>query len=245
MKIIHLANTGFLLKNTSKDKTILIDAVNTDKVYPFTSLPEPTLKDMVAGKHPFECIDLILFTHHHKDHFDAESTLKILESHPESAVFSTPKAYEILVAHSSCTSELKKRIYFGEVPLKKTLSFNINGISFYGTSLLHSGNQYKDVQNYCYTLDIDSETVFHCGDAHHSVENYKNCGVAELNVSIALLDFPYITLSSGRKVIKEFIKPQKIHLMHLPIASEDKYEWIKAVEKSIEKFSDELPTIIL
>lgn len=245
MKIITLANTGFLLKSTSEGKTILIDAVNTEKVYPFASLPEATLQDMISGNYPFERIDLILFTHHHKDHFDAESTLKILESHPESAVFSTPKTYELLVGHSSCSSELKKRIYFGEVPLRKTLSFNINGVSFYGTNLLHSGAQYKDVQNYCYTLDIDSETVFHCGDAHHSVENYKNCGVAELNVSIALLDFPYITLSSGRKVIKEFIKSQKIHLMHLPIASEDKYEWIKSVEKSIEKFSDELPAIIL
>lgn len=245
MKIIPLANTGFLLKSTAEDKTILIDAINTEKVYLFASLPEATLQDMVSGNYPFESIDLILFTHHHKDHFNAENTLKVLDAHPESMVFSTIQTYDILINHDRCSSELKKRIFFGEVPLKKTLAFNVNKVSFYATRLMHSGEQYKDVQNYCYSINFNDEIIFHCGDAHHSIENYQDTGISKLNITIALLDFPYITLSSGRNVIKDYIKPKKIHLMHLPLASEDKFGWIKAVEKSVERFTDELPEIIL
>jgi hypothetical protein len=69
VEITYSNNAGFLI--TDADHKILIDAHYKGNACT-PSMPTRILKQIVAGESPFDGIDLILVTHNHTSHFDAE-----------------------------------------------------------------------------------------------------------------------------------------------------------------------------
>lgn len=242
MKIRYIANTGFLIE--SKDKKILIDGIHSKNVNPYESVDENTLHKIVHGDPPFHNLDLLLFTHYHWDHFDPELTIKTLINNPGLKLFSSKQTVDYLKANAVYTDDLESRIYFDDLKFKESRSYNINGINFSAAFLSHDGEQYQDVANYTYLININEGKIFHCGDAKPNAFNYESIGLEKENIHIALLDFPYFSLTSGRKVVNEYIKPDKIIIMHLPTEENDSFNWLKTVKKVADRYADRLPEIV-
>jgi len=243
INIHHVANTGFLLQYNGKK--ILIDGIHTKQVDPYYSVDQSTLDKIIHGEPPFDHLDLLLFTHYHWDHLDGESTLTVLKNQPNLTLFSSKQTIDYIKTMANYDSTIDTQLVFGELNLKSIQNYSINGIDFSAISLLHDGDQYKEVVNFSYIIKFDEQSVFHCGDAKPSLYNFENLGLSELDITIALLDFPYISLSSGRKVINSFIQPEQIFLMHLPDIEKDSYNWLKTVHKIVVRYGDTLPKMTL
>lgn len=245
MKIVHLTNTGFLLADEAKGKKVMIDAIHTAKVKPYKKVDDSTLLKMIEGAPPFDNIDLLLYTHHHEDHFNGKNTLRFLKSHVNTKLFSTPQTLQILRTNEEYDKSLESQLLSTELTWKETRKFYIAGIEFDCTPLVHDGKEYQDVENYCYTLHMENKRIFHCGDAQPSEFNFQHTIIPDLGITDALLDFPYVTLTAGRKVIQNYIKPEKIYIMHLPEESEDAYGWLNIVNKVVDRYKEELPEVEL
>ena len=242
MKIKYIANTGFLIE--SNRKKILIDGIHNKEVKPYESVDETILHNIVNGVPPFDNLDLLLFTHYHWDHFDPVITIKTLTNNPHLKLFSSKQTVDYLKTNSEYNNHIEQQLYFDEIKFKETKNYTVNEINFAATFLTHDGEEYKDVINYTYLINLDEGRIFHCGDAKPSTFNYEGIGFEKENIDIALVDFPYFSLTSGRKIVNEYIKPDKIIVMHLPTEQNDTYNWLKTVRKVVDRYSNRLPEII-
>jgi L-ascorbate metabolism protein UlaG (beta-lactamase superfamily) len=76
---MYVANEGFLVK--ASNRKILVDALFGRFESDWCDVPSgPVIEKMEKGIEPFDQIDLILISHAHVDHFNAEIVSKHLES---------------------------------------------------------------------------------------------------------------------------------------------------------------------
>lgn len=79
--LMYLANCGMLIDYNGT--RILLDALCADDS-PFDRIPAEAETLLLEGCRPYDQIDLVLFTHPHLDHFNAEKTAQFMKKHPES-----------------------------------------------------------------------------------------------------------------------------------------------------------------
>ncbi|HCX64083.1 MAG TPA: hypothetical protein DHN33_02580 [Eubacteriaceae bacterium] len=243
MTITALANTGFFLSGSRKN--VLIDALHNKRIPPFYSVADDQLNAMIKGEGAYQKVDLLLFTHEHRDHFDGDLVCRFLQQHPETSLFATPHVLDALRQSRLYEKSFEARLHTKILSLHETAYLSVGGVDFFATSLSHAGESFEDVVNYAYTVTVDEAFVFHCGDAAPNRENYEHSGIDQLDITDALLDFPYVTLRSGRMVVSKWIQPKRIFLMHLPTPQEDQYQWRKAIDKALQDHQQDLPSVII
>ena len=76
-----LSNEGFAIE--AAGKSVFIDAIQPVGQRERGELPEEVFGRMLARKAPFRSVALMLVSHPHSDHFDADATASFLKRHPE------------------------------------------------------------------------------------------------------------------------------------------------------------------
>ena len=170
-KITLLANAGLLLEY--EDSSFLVDGLFDSGELPFQNLPESVWSDLLAGKHPFEQIDYLLFTHDHPDHFSEEMTWQYLRHHRVKGVF-LPE--EVL----SCSERLKYLLQKEGIPTallspqtNKTLYHVTPQITVQAIETLHLDKQYWDVPHFCYLLTFGKKQFLVTADVDYTQERFS------------------------------------------------------------------------
>ncbi len=228
-KISYVSNAGVLL--TFNKKKVLVDGLCNSVVPIFKNPPLEIQTQIIRGISPYKNIDLILFTHHHPDHFDPQSTVNFLKHHPNTVVIANQDAIsEICRLHSGWANSqlIQANTLMG---LNENLH-EVDGVKIWAISLLHEGDEYKYVENFAYLIEVGGKKILHVGDAKPISDNYINLNLIEKNIDLLIVPFPYVGLSSARQVIEKYINPQKIAAVHLPYRELDSGGWIDATRKS-------------
>ena len=227
-KITYISNAGVLI--TLGDKKILIDGLCDSETPMFKNPPSDLKKKIVANMPPFDNIDIMLFTHHHSDHFDPISITEYRKQNKHTAILVNHEAIRKL--DSFLTGYEFPRCIKCDIPLGSRECFHVHGINIEAISLLHDGKEYEDVQNIAYLIEAGKNTILHVGDAKPTAENYLNLNLTKKNIDLLIAPFPYIGLPSGRRVIEKYIKPKMIMPVHFPYKELDNGGWISATKKS-------------
>ena len=82
--------------------------------------------------------------------------------------------------------------------------------------LPHEGAQYADTLHYGIRIDHAGESILLTGDGAVGCEEMN--GMAP---NVIVVDFPWISLPKGRRVLLEKIRPGKIAVCHIPFAQDD------------------------
>lgn len=86
-----------------------------------------------------------------------------------------------------------------------------------------------DGPNFGFLLDIGGKRIFTAGDAEPGAEETLK-RVAGLSPELALLNFPWLSLRSGRQAF-ERLNPRQTCLFHLPFAEDDSFGYLAAVKE--------------
>ena len=99
--------------------------------------------------------------------------------------------------------------------------------------LPHEGAQYAEVLHYGIQIRCGEEEILLTGDAAVGCEAMN--GMAPQAI---VVDFPWITLPKGRRVLLEEICPKKIVACHIPFAGDDINHYRVAAEKAAQQLEN-------
>lgn len=115
------------------------------------------------------------------------------------------------------------------VPVEDMKPFLMDDLRISFIRLPHEGQQYADTLHYGIFIRCGKESVLLTGDCAVGCEEMK--GMAP---QICVVDFPWISLPKGRKVLLEEICPDKIVACHIPFARDDVNGYREAAAKAAD-----------
>lgn len=196
---------------------IWVDALHTEPVSGFSSV-SPELFSAVMEHPDFAEPNLIFYTHCHPDHFSQELTQQALERWP------------------FAEAVLPERRFSSQILLSRPRQqLSLAGLSARFIRLPHEGEQYADVAHYGCLLEYDGFRVLIPGDCAVASPVLREFLEEVGPVDLALVDFPWITLSKGRRFLQQFIRPKHLAVFHLPFEKDDIYGYRRAVHKTVEQ----------
>ncbi len=231
-RISYVSNAGVLLSFDKKN--ILIDGFCNSVVPIFKNPPVELKTQFIGGISPDKNIDIILFTHHHSDHFDPQTTVKFLKHNPNTVVITNNDAIREIRKQQSGLANIQLIQAGAPMGLSENLHI-IDGVKIQAIPLLHDGDKYRDIQNFAYLIEADGKRILHVGDAKPVGENYADLNLTDKNLDLLIAPFPYVGLSAARRIIKKYINPQKIAVVHFPYRELDSGGWIDATRKSFQR----------
>ncbi|MBA4318200.1 MAG: hypothetical protein C0412_07350 [Flavobacterium sp.] len=251
IEVTYIANSGFLIE--MGNKKILIDALfkNGLNYYPAPSLE--TRNNMVKGIAPFNNINLVLTTHFHPDHCDAEMMTDFLKNNP--SAFGVATALAIKGMKFSETTNSKSPKFISITPdLYSSLDTTLNGIKLKVLRLRHSGSDGKE-ENVGFLVKVAGLTIFHSGDSDGNLndgntgkttlEEYKDLGLANENIDVAFLNRGVFgdSTAPGIEIVRQCIKAKNIVLYHF--SENDKQGELPNVKKIIEGVQKDYSEIVI
>ncbi len=221
-----IANAGVLIRFSGMG--ILVDALHTQPTKKFSTLDYALLRKIVTGREGFSDIGLMLVTHDHIDHNDNAVLLQFIERHQETVVL-TP---------SLSGGEKIQRLG------QKRQSFQASNIHVEAARLTHTGEKYKEVENYGFLLEAGGKTLLFLGDSMDDAEGIRQL-IGGRHIDAAFLNFPLVTLARGKRIVREVIRPDKVFVFHLPFVQDDREGYLKATMRSVEREKDFPPCTLL
>lgn len=234
-RAIYVSNAGVLLE--IGNKRILIDSLCKSPVAIYKNTHEVIRDQIIYGVPPYDRIDLMLFTHHHGDHFEPEGTVDFLQRNPKAVLVSTPETVKRLLAQEANLDE--SRLIAPELKASQETVLEIKEIRLRVMSLIHDGKDYRDVENYGFLIEVNGKRVLHVGDAKPMAENFAHLNLDKEAIDLLLVPFPYVGIPKGQSVIQNLIQPKKVAAIHLPHQDLDRFKWIEGTKKSHARVKDD------
>lgn len=238
IRLTYIANDGILLSTDSVK--IFIDALHTQKVPIFSSVPDNILQEMRAGNGRLNNVDYLLATHAHKDHFSQEEVGIYLGHNRVKAIFTTNKAGLLLRESTDkhLLRDVRHIVMDSAIEEMKTVEFPEVRIKYF--RIEHMGPEFRDVEHFAFIVEIDGINFLHLGDSAFN-KDYLTQMLQNECIDILFCNFPFVNHSLGRIVINESIRPRQIYVMHLPFAEDDQCNYRGMLKKDLEKYRETLP----
>ncbi|MBO5892374.1 MAG: MBL fold metallo-hydrolase [Oscillospiraceae bacterium] len=208
------ANAGVCVDISGK--RIWVDALHSKKVPTFSTV-SPALFSKLLAAPTFEKPDAICYTHCHPDHFSREMTQQALERWPEAKIFLPQRqlTQQVLVE--------------GENP-----EYALGDVTLRFLRLPHEGAQYADTIHYGLLILSSQGNVLVTGDCAVAAPELLQA-VTGVQVDVAILDFPWLTLGKGRAELAA-LAPKQILLYHLPFAEDDGNGYLDSAAKAVSRW---------
>ncbi len=230
MRMRYVSNAGILLETENESIGIDCFCRHQKGIY-YDTTPEmktELLEEIRRGK-----IKALFFTHEHGDHFLAEDIVLACKENIALKVWGNQNVIKALrdAGVSSCQLEdivtLKEAVY-GDIKLRFL-------------DATHIGEQYADIQNYAFLINIGRSTIVVTGDAHPRKQLFEQIGEWSKRIDWLMAPFSYVGLLSARKAIRENVIVQNIFVLHQPQPERDAEGWIENTKKVCGQAQDGLP----
>ncbi|OEK07141.1 MBL fold metallo-hydrolase [Roseivirga misakiensis] len=242
LEITYIANEGVLIANNNQK--VLIDALFDDFYKQYSSPSEKVVTSMMASENPFEQVKVVLTTHMHRDHFEANITGEFLKEHQESRFLSSNQVRDELKAKYVDFSSIQGRVK-AYVRGVHTLKDEINGVTVYSFFIYHAGGERtRSIENMGFIVEVGDKRVLHLGDSDMNPDRFKEVDLAKYEIDVALVPYWYMTSDAGIDIINNSIKAKQLIGIHYPKAPsktaleqiEKNYPQAKVFQKAMETF---------
>ncbi len=225
LEVTYVANEGFLI--SSAGRKIMIDAVFKAETDWCVTPSDSTLERMIKGEAPFDGVSLILFTHHHIDHFSAPLTAGVVKANPGARAVLTGQTLDLLAKEGGFPAVRDRVIALSPRPgAVEKISFGGIDVSVLG--MRHSpfreedgSDRHAGVQHNGYLITIGGKTILHLGDARVGRMRDILDGFRLTDQKIDILFYQCDGQKESIDFIRNQIKPGKIVAMHLHPSSYD------------------------
>jgi L-ascorbate metabolism protein UlaG (beta-lactamase superfamily) len=212
VKIIYIANEGFLIE--SAGKRVLIDALFREGIHPYLKVPANLRNALEISQKPFDRIDLILASHFHADHFDPLAVSTHLTHNADALFVSTNQSIEKMKSAAANFESIKGRTRGLHPKEGDRVALTHRGIRLQVLNVHHGRN--RPIENLGLIWEIAGSRFFHIGDSMANAEDFKNYDILKDKLDFAFLPYWYFLDADYKKAVRDYIKPRYIVLMHIP-----------------------------
>ena len=206
IEITYIMNEGFII--TAKDKKIIIDGLLN------FGISTDIQKRMENADSPFNDIDLILSTHDHADHYDANIVGKHLINNEKGIFVSTYQAIEKLQTEFHNFNDISNRVISIYPEENEIISKKINGVEIEMYNLRHGLN--SKIQNMGFYINIGNKHILHVGDTQNIInDDLQVIGMNRKKIDISFIPYWYLIYQDNREVFRDIINNSKVIAMHL------------------------------
>lgn len=212
--IRYIGTDGFLIQAGSK--SVLVDGLVRNP-WGYTNTPERALALMKARKAPFEWLDLLLFSHAHRDHFEPRMALDVLAAHAEAALVGDGLVErELRETGPEEAKTLGPRIKVPGIGIGGRTSLAVNGIPLTVLGVNHADRE-PAYLTLGYIMDLGPFRIYHQGDLYPDANLGFLASIPweEMKIDIAFFDPFFLQNEAGRKLVVERIRPSAVILMHM------------------------------
>lgn len=213
--ITYLANEGVQL--AAGPDSVLIDALFRDGVRGYARLEPATLEKIENAQAPFDTVKLVLVTHLHADHFDADSVAAHLTHNP-AAVLVTSKQVADPVRLKLTDPTVQARINSYQPNPKEVVNVDGTGLSVELLRLSHGGGRFAKIWNLGYVVHIGGKRILHLGDADLNPATTKPLKAHAIGVDVACIPYWWLQSTDSQLFVTRVLKPKQIIAIHIPPA---------------------------
>ncbi len=223
LEITYIGNEGFLL--SIGGKKILLDALQ-ENPWSYDNIPPDTKKKILAATPPYDKLDLNIASHAHLDHFEPKMTAAAMRAHPEMVFISSqPAVNQLKEAAGEHFAELAKRVR-NITPKWDTLEeTSYKGIGVKLMPVNHSSRQ-PPYMTLAALVNLEGIKLFHLADsvAASNLESFKKLELQKEGIDILFADKFFLSDKIGKEILKNYLKPKLIILMHARESETDTFE---------------------
>ena len=219
LEITYIDNDCFLF--AYRGQRVLIDP--HARIYPKT-----IRESMGSAAPPFGGLDLILVTHNHSDHFDANLVGATLAASPHAILAATQATVNDLEARFAGFDKVKDRVQVFGPKEGERLQATLNGIDLEIVSLSHGGT----TENLGFIIHIGGKKVLHTGDTYPRYIATYDFSKDNLDVALVPYDFfiePDSDWAGGQQAALAGIRARWFIPMHYAPTTSDKDEILRRV----------------
>ena len=200
--VLYVANEGFLVE--AGGKKVLIDALFDDRTIGFAHIPnEETLARMKTSEAPFDDVDVMLFTHRHRDHFGLGSVYERMTNDPSIVMVGPTQVVDDLRVVAPALEGIDDRIHELDLGLFESTKLKVDGIRIRASRVRHSRymetdpstgaevDRHRNVENLIYLVDLDGFSFLHVGDAtlDQNADFFDDKGFQKEEIDVVFLEF--------------------------------------------------------
>ncbi len=221
VEIQYLANEGILIK--TDETQILVDAIFKKEFDYLDVLPDAELKKIEEAEDPYKSIDIILFTHLHGDHFNAQITGKHLTINKKALFFGPNETVVNFKNNFEGFQNIASRVKSETPNLFESKNITLNSIKITVLRLEHFGDSpWKEAENVAYLIFIEDKKILHLGDSNIDMKNLEKFNLANEDIDIAILPYWQLGSDQQKNIIENYIRPKQILVAHIPLKSQAK-----------------------
>lgn len=239
-KILATTNCGLLI--TEGITTVLIDGICAETDC-FSGLNVEDFHKMMIREKPYEKIDLLIFTHTHKDHFDYKRVNQFFEQNNPSALFLDMKRDKDDLGLIEGARKSGVRLLVDDLYPFKQLEWTIGEIKLTCYPNQHSGEEFKDINHYAFLIETKDEKVYISGDSNF-IDDSQIKNLDFTNVDIAFYNPYHLNHIGGRRIISA-INAKQNYVYHIPAMDVDFFSISKQSIRDLGKYKSTLPDISL
>jgi len=213
IEITYICNAGFLI--SCHGKKILVDALFRGATAGCSSVPY--LAAMKDAQPPFDGVDLIVATHAHADHFDAQIVGTHLTNNPQAVFVSTRQSVDSLLGDFPGFDEIQDRVVGVDLQKGQSTQLTLKGIDLEIIHIPHVNVRAGGMLNLGVFFRIGGLQLFHPGDAEPTVwqESYFQVyGIVNRQIDIAFIPQRFFTEDEYHSIIVEGIGADEVIPMH-------------------------------
>ncbi len=222
LEVAYIANEGFLISTPST--TILVDALFQNP-FGYLSTPRPAFEKMKASAPPFKNLDLVMFSHAHRDHFEPQMVLDLLQKrHTLRMVGNSITIGELKQTAGTDFSAVISRITDLNPDWGTIQEITLAGVKIKAFPVNHAEAD-RPYVTLGFLMYLDDFTILHLGDINppSNADIIPRYGFEKENIDIAFIDPFFLQNETGQALLKDHIRPKKIILMHMRPNEVDNY----------------------
>jgi ankyrin repeat protein/L-ascorbate metabolism protein UlaG (beta-lactamase superfamily) len=212
--IRYIGTDGFLIR--AGGKGVLVDGL-VQNPWGYTNTPERALEMMKARRPPFERLDLLLFSHAHRDHFEPRMALDVLAAQEEAVLMGDTLVDRDLRETGPVEAKrLAARIKVLDLRVGHKTALAVNGVPLTVLGVNHADRE-PAYLTLGYIMDLGPFRIYHQGDLYPPVNMAFLSEVPweEMGIDIAFFDPFFLQDDAARKMVLERIRPSAVILMHM------------------------------
>ncbi len=217
LSIEYIANEGIIISSASFQ--ILLDAVHRQYKPEYAFTPEYILTKIEAAQIPYKNINLILVSHNHADHFDADSIAMHLQNNGGAMLASSDQVVDAVEKSLGDSDAVKTRLRRIKHAWKESVDLEMDGVKIRFLGLLHANSKiesYRKIQNFGHLIEIEGKKLLHIGDADMFSENFAVFNLQNENIDVVFAPYWFVLSKEGRSLLDKELKAKTIVAVHMP-----------------------------